>query len=82
MAVYQVYGRQSHLSAMTRMGESNAWKPGPHIHYPDDHTIAQTYLDLFRVTGNQQAVEPFRRYAYLRMSPHQTWVALPGLSRC
>ncbi len=79
MAVYQVYGQQSHLHAMTRMGEANAWKPGPHIHYADDHTIAQTYLDLSRVTGNQQAVEPFRSYADLMMSTHEAWVEQHGL---
>jgi rhamnogalacturonyl hydrolase YesR len=79
MAVYQAYGRQAHLDELTRMGEANAWKPGPHIHYADDHTIAQTYLDLARVTGNQRAVEPFRGYVDLMMRTHDAWVEQIGV---
>jgi rhamnogalacturonyl hydrolase YesR len=80
MAVYQAYGREVHLDELIRMGEANAWKPGPRIHYADDHTIAQTYLDLARITGNREVMEPFRAYADAMMSTHDAWVAQIGLS--
>jgi rhamnogalacturonyl hydrolase YesR len=79
MAVYQVYGRQAQLDELIRMGEANAWKPGPRIHYADDHTIAQTYLDIARTSGNLRLVEPYRRYADLMISTHDAWVEQIGL---
>jgi unsaturated rhamnogalacturonyl hydrolase len=62
-----------------RMGEANEWKPGPRIHYADDHTIAQTYLDLARVTGERQLAEPFRSYADAMVSTHDAWVEQMGI---
>ena len=66
--MYLAYEQQPVLEAVMRMGDANQWKPGPHIHYVDDHAIAQTYLDLARLTGDPQMVAPFRAYADLMMS--------------
>ncbi|MCL1822358.1 MAG: glycoside hydrolase family 88 protein [Prolixibacteraceae bacterium] len=47
------------MKAMNTMGESNEWKPGTRLHHADDHAICQTYVDLYRVEGKKEMIEPF-----------------------
>lgn len=44
---------------MYEMGEANEWKPGPRLHHADDHAICQTYIDMYRVSGERKMIQPF-----------------------
>ncbi len=45
--------------ALYEMGEDNEWKPGPRLKHADDHAICQTYIDMYRVSGESKMIEPF-----------------------
>ncbi len=58
-AAYETTGSKKIWKAMSEMGEANEWKPGPRLHHADDHVICQTYIDLYRVSGEKKMLEPF-----------------------
>lgn len=45
--------------ALYAMGEANEWKPGPRLQHADDHAICQTYIDMYRVSGEKKMIEPY-----------------------
>lgn len=58
-AAYETTGSKKIWKAMYEMGEANEWKPGPRLHHADDHAICQTYIDMYRVSGEKKMIEPF-----------------------
>lgn len=58
-AAYETTGSKKILKAMTEMGEANEWKPGPRLHHADDYAICQTYVDLYRISGDKKMIQPF-----------------------
>ena len=58
-AAYETTGSKKIWKAMYEMGEANEWKPGPRLHHADDHVICQTYIDMYRVSGEKKMIEPF-----------------------
>jgi len=58
-AAYKTTNDKKLLHAMLEMGEKNQWKPGPRLHHADDHVIAQTYLDMFRLRNDNRLIQPF-----------------------
>lgn len=60
-AAYKATGDKIYLDAMMEMGEENQWNPGPRVLHADDHAIAQTYLDIYRINRNPQIIAPFRK---------------------
>lgn len=56
---WKTTGSKSMYKAMLQMGEENEWKPGPRLHHADDHVICQTYLDLYRETGERKMIDSF-----------------------
>lgn len=58
-AAYETTGSKKIWKAMYEMGESNEWKPGPRLHHADDHAICQTYIDMYRISGEKKMIEPF-----------------------
>ena len=59
-AAYETTGSKKIWKAMYEMGEANEWKPGPRLHHADDHAICQTYIDMYRVSGEEKMIEPFK----------------------
>ncbi|WP_372647889.1 glycoside hydrolase family 105 protein [Draconibacterium sp.] len=59
VAAYETTGSKKIWKAMYEMGEANNWKPGPRLHHADDHVICQTYIDMYRVSGEKEMIEPF-----------------------
>jgi unsaturated rhamnogalacturonyl hydrolase len=59
-AAYETLQDENVFNAMYAMGESNKWKPGPRLHHADDHVICQTYIDLYRISGDRKKIIPFR----------------------
>jgi rhamnogalacturonyl hydrolase YesR len=59
-AAYKSTGDKNYLNAMVKMGEANQWKPGPRLQHADDHTICQTYIDVFRIKKDEKMIRPFR----------------------
>jgi rhamnogalacturonyl hydrolase YesR len=58
-AAYETTGSKQIWQAMYEMGEANQWKPGPRLHHADDHAICQTYIDMYRVSGDKKMIQPF-----------------------
>jgi rhamnogalacturonyl hydrolase YesR len=55
------------------MGNRNRWLPGPRYRLADDHAIAQTYLDLSRITGDSTFYAAFRDTADRVISSAPNW---------
>lgn len=60
-AAYETTGSRKIWKAMIEMGEANEWKPGPRLHHADDHVICQTYIDMYRISGEKKMIEPFMK---------------------
>jgi len=58
-AAWQTTGSKKIWDAMYEMGEANQWKPGPRLQHADDHVICQTYIDMYRVSGDKKMIAPF-----------------------
>ena len=58
-AAWETTGSKKIWKAMYEMGEANKWKPGPRLHHADDHVICQTYIDMYRVSGDKKMIQPF-----------------------
>ena len=58
-AAYETTGSKKIWKAMYEMGEANQWKPGPRLHHADDHAICQTYIDMYRISGDKKMIQPF-----------------------
>ena len=58
-AAYQTTKDDKLMKAMLEMGEMNKWKPASRITHADDQAIAQTYIDLYRITKEKKMIEPF-----------------------
>lgn len=58
-AAYETTGSKKIWKAMESMGEETGWKPGPRLHHADDYAICQTYVDMYRKTGDEKMIAPF-----------------------
>lgn len=58
-AAYETTGSKKIWNALIKMGEKNQWKPGPRLHHADDHVICQTYIDMYRASGDKKMIQPF-----------------------
>ena len=58
-AALETTGSKKAWDAIYEMGEANEWKPGPRLQHADDHVICQTYIDMYRLTGEEKMIEPF-----------------------
>lgn len=58
-AAYETTGSKKIWKALYEMGEDNQWKPGPRLQHADDHAICQTYVDMYRVAGEEKMIAPF-----------------------
>ena len=58
-AAWETTGSRKIWKEKVRMGEANEWKPGPRLHHADDHAICQTYIDMYRISGDERMIAPF-----------------------
>ncbi len=58
-AAYETTGSKKIWKALYEMGEANEWKPGPRLQHADDHAICQTYIDMYRISGEKKMITPF-----------------------
>ncbi|MGE0020916.1 MAG: glycoside hydrolase family 105 protein [Draconibacterium sp.] len=72
-AAYETTGSKKIWKALMEMGEKNQWKPGPRLHHADDHVICQTYIDMYRVSGDKKMIEPFTEtIGKFMVTPYET----------
>ncbi|MEL7586972.1 MAG: glycoside hydrolase family 88 protein [Prolixibacteraceae bacterium] len=72
-AAWETTGSKKMWKNMIAMGDSNQWKAGPRLTHADDYAIGQTYIDLYRVTGDGKMIEPFReRVDEFMVAPYKT----------
>ena len=60
MAAYETTGNKKLLKAALAMGKKTKWIPGERLRHADDHAIAQTYIDLYRIKGKEYMIQPFK----------------------
>jgi len=58
-AAYETLQDERIYNAIEAMGEANKWKPGPRLHHADDHAICQTYINMYRISGEEKMIQPF-----------------------
>lgn len=58
-ACYEITSSNKIYKAMLDMGEKNEWRPGPALHFADDHAICQTYIDLYRLEKKPEMIKAF-----------------------
>lgn len=56
MAAYETTRSKKLLKAAIKMGKENNWEPGKRLRHADDHVIAQTYIDLYRIKGKDYMI--------------------------
>ena len=72
-AAYETTSSKKIYNAIYEMGESNRWSPGPRLQHADDHVICQTYIDMYRIAGEQKMIQPFTRTVDVFMAtPYNT----------
>lgn len=60
MAYYAILPQQNYLDSMLQMGERYNWELKPHPYLADNFTIAQTYIDLYEITGDKGLIDKAR----------------------
>ena len=55
-----VSGDKRFADAITTMGKTNGWTPGPRPYHADDHVIGQAYLWAARHGAGNEAIAPLR----------------------
>ncbi len=58
-AAYETLGDKNIYNAINAMGEANQWKAGPRVHHADDYAIGQTYIDMYRISGDKKMIQPY-----------------------
>jgi unsaturated rhamnogalacturonyl hydrolase len=72
-AAYETTGSKKIYKAIYKMGEANEWKPGPRLHHADDIAICQTYVDMYRIAGENKMIQPFiERMDEFMATPYET----------
>ncbi|MEI6751978.1 MAG: glycoside hydrolase family 88 protein [Paludibacter sp.] len=61
MSLYKTSENKKYLNAMLEMGQKNNWKPGPRSYFADDHTVCQTYIELYQITKNNDIINPTKK---------------------
>lgn len=57
-AAYEATGADLLLDSMMAMGERKQWQPGRRFDHADDYAICQTYIDLYRLSGDKKMLQP------------------------
>lgn len=58
MALAAISPDKTYHDAMLAMAVKNEWKPGPRPYHADDHTVCQTYLELYFQHKDLRMLEP------------------------
>lgn len=77
-AAYETTGSHKLYKAIYEMGESNKWKTGGRVHHADDHMIAQTYIDMFRLTGEEKMLQAYKHTVEKFINTHYS--ETPGVA--
>ena len=60
MALAELSPDSKYRDAMVAMGEKNQWRLGKRKFHADDHTVGQTYVELFLQTRDERMIAPMR----------------------
>jgi unsaturated rhamnogalacturonyl hydrolase len=56
VAAYKTTGSRKILDSLMSLGQRTSWQPGRKYDHADDIAIAQTYIDLYRIKGDQKMI--------------------------
>ena len=72
MALAAISKDPKYRNAMVAMGEANEWKLGPRPYHADDHTVGQTYAELFLQLRDPKMIAPMKaRFDAILAKPSQ-----------
>ncbi|WP_430973760.1 glycoside hydrolase family 88/105 protein [Sunxiuqinia rutila] len=77
-AAYEASESKKLYKALYKMGESNKWQMGELLHHADDHALPQTYIDMYRICGEEKMIHPYKQAVDKFMSTHYS--ETPGLA--
>ncbi len=60
MDFYKLKPQDKYLKTMLKMGEKYNWELKPHPYIADNFTIAQTYINLYMLIGNEEMINKSR----------------------
>jgi unsaturated rhamnogalacturonyl hydrolase len=60
MALADLSQDAKYRDAMVAMGEKNQWRLGKRKFHADDHTVGQTYVELYLATRDARMIAPMR----------------------
>jgi rhamnogalacturonyl hydrolase YesR len=60
MALAEISPDAKYREAMIAMGEKNQWRLGKRKFHADDHTVGQTYVELFLKSRDERMIAPMR----------------------
>lgn len=73
MAARRITGEDRFRSALMDVGETSGWRLGERYRHADDHALAQTYLELFRIERDPRMVAAMRDRADRMMAEPPDW---------
>ncbi|MBT3279807.1 MAG: DUF4861 family protein [Phycisphaerales bacterium] len=62
MACYRVTQDPKYRRYMETKFDAVGWKPGRRPYHADDHTVCQTYLDLYAISGQKKMLAPTKKH--------------------
>jgi rhamnogalacturonyl hydrolase YesR len=73
MAWAQMADSDKYDQALMEFGRKTNWKPGRRIYHADDHTVAQMYIDMFKIHKDPDMIQPIiERFDYILANQPQT----------
>ena len=60
MALAGISGNPKYRDAMVAVGESNRWEPGPRFYDANDHSVGQTYAELYLIFRESKMIGSLR----------------------
>lgn len=73
LAAYRTTGDPSYLAKLVQIGDRAQWRIGDRYRHADDHAIAQTYLELYRLDRDPRRFEAFQRAIDRMMAEPPDW---------
>ena len=73
MAAARATGNERYVHELVEIGERLEWRPGSSYRHADHHAIAQTYLEIYEIRGDQAMIEPFRQSIDRMMATPPDW---------
>lgn len=73
LAAHRMTGEDRYLAAVRAVGVEAGWSLGNRYRHADDHAVAQSYLELYRLEGDPVMIAALRRAADRMLAEPADW---------